>query len=582
MSRGDRRDAGPDADRPVATAADDDLARLDSTFVPEPDLADMATGSGIGEETSTSYGVAGWTLISRVTGLLRVIVAGAILGSTFFANIFQATNTLPNVAYNLMAGSVLSALAVPLVVAALDEHGIERARELLHRLVGVVLAGFAVIALGVIALSPIIVHLLTLGVPHADKGAAHKECWVLLFLVLPEIACYGIIALAVAAQNARGKFRLAAAAPAMENIGTITTLILVRQIFGPDTNHASTGYLVFLGVGASMAVVLHAAIQLYGAWRVGLPLWPGWGWKDPVVRALARRFVPAVGTATLDASWLFILIVAAGVVPGGVVALQVGINFYYLPVALSAKAVGTVLLPRLSREALHNKLREFRETYDRGISWAWFVAVPAALTLLVSSKPIADAIAFGSMRDNHGVALLSASIASLGIALVGATMYEFSKQACYARHDVVPPLIGCVVMVTVVLIGSPLSAMLSGAAVLVGLGLTVTVGEFVRAFISDRAARKGTHRQGASRFGTLVRHCGVSVATIVPMSILGRAVQNAIGGHIGAVIGVAVGAGGGLIAYLAVQSLLGAQELPPRLQIGARRRRAVAEAAGAA
>jgi putative peptidoglycan lipid II flippase len=259
-----------------------------------------------------------------------------------------------------------------------------------------------------------------------------------------------------------------------------------------------------------------------------------------------------------------------------VVALQVGINFYYLPVALSAKAVGTVLLPRLSREALHNKLREFRETYDRGISWAWFVAVPAALTLLVSSKPIADAIAFGSMRNNHGVALLSASIASLGIALVGATMYEFSKQACYARHDVVPPLIGCVVMVTVVLIGSPLSAMLSGAAVLVGLGVTVTFGEFVRAWISDRAARKGTHRQGASRFGTLVRHCGVSVATIVPMSILGRAVQNAIGGHIGAVIGVAVGAGGGLIAYLAVQSLLGAQELPPRLQI--RRRPEVAAA----
>jgi putative peptidoglycan lipid II flippase len=566
MSRGDRRDARPDADHPVATAGDDDLARLDRTFVPEPDLADMATGSGIGEETSTSYGVAGWTLISRVTGLLRVIVAGAILGSTFFANIFQATNTLPNVAYNLMAGSVLSALAVPIIVAALDEHGIERARELLHRLVGVVLAGFAVIALAVIALSPIIVHLLTLGVPHADKGAAHKECWVLLFLVLPEIACYGIIALAVAAQNARGKFRLAAAAPAMENIGTITTLILVRQIFGPDTSHASTGYLVFLGIGASLAVVLHAAIQLYGAWRVGLPLWPGWGWKDPVVRALARRFVPAVGTATLDASWLFALIVAAGVVPGGVVALQVGINFYYLPVALSAKAVGTVLL---------------RETYDRGISWAWFVAVPAALTLLVSSKPIADAIAFGSMRENHGVALLSASIASLGIALVGATMYEFSKQACYARHDVIPPLVGCVLMVGVVVIGSPLSATLRGAAVLVGLGITVTIGEMGRAFITDRAARKGTRRQGASRITTLIRHCGVAVATIIPASILGRAVQDAIGGHIGAVVGVAIGAGGGLVAYVAVQSLLGAQELPPRLQIGERRRRAVAEAQAA-
>ena len=66
--------------------------------------------------------------------------------------------------------------------------------------------------------------------------------------------------------------------------------------------------------------------------------------------------VPAAGTATLEAGWLFILIVAAGTVPGGVVAIQIGINFYYLPVALSAKSVGTVLLPRLSREALHDRL----------------------------------------------------------------------------------------------------------------------------------------------------------------------------------------------------------------------------------
>ena len=147
-------------------------------------------------------------------------------------------------------------------------------------------------------------------------------------------------------------------------------------------------------------------------------------------------------------------------------------------------------------------------------------------------------------------------------------MYEFAKQACYARHDVVPPLVGCAVMVGLVLIGSPLSAALDGAAVLVGLGLTVTAGEMARSIISDRAARKGTQRQGPSRIGTLIRHCGIAAATIVPMAILGRVVQDAIGGHIGAVIGVGVGAGGWLLAYLAVQSLLGAQELPPRLQIG--------------
>src|SRR6266700_2764292 len=120
-------------------------------------------------------------------------------------------------------------------------------------------------AAGVVTLfSPVIVHLLTLGVHDPSELAdARRECWVLLFLVLPQIGLYGLIALAIAAQNARGHFTLAAGAP-------------------------------------TLAVALHASAQCWGAARVGLPLWPGWGWNDPTVRALSRRLAPAIGTATLD------------------------------------------------------------------------------------------------------------------------------------------------------------------------------------------------------------------------------------------------------------------------------------------
>src|SRR6185295_17321189 len=118
-----------------------------------------------------TFGVAGWTLVSRVSGLARVAVAGATLGPTFFANIFQATNTVPNITYNLMAGSLLTTLIVPAFVEALDEHGIERARELARNLTGVVIAGFAAASLVVLAFGPVLVRLLTLGVGnHADAA----------------------------------------------------------------------------------------------------------------------------------------------------------------------------------------------------------------------------------------------------------------------------------------------------------------------------------------------------------------------------------------------------------------------------
>jgi putative peptidoglycan lipid II flippase len=259
-------------------------------------------------------------------------------------------------------------------------------------------------------------------------------------------------------------------------------------------------------------------------------------------------------------------------VPGGVIALQIGLNFYYLPVALSAKAVGTVLLPRMAREARQERLAAFRETYDRGISWAWFVAVPAALTLVLMSHPIAGSIAFGEMRTNDGIALLSAALASIGLALLGATMYEFAKQACYARHYVIAPLVGCAAMMACVLVGSLVSAQLpKGPAVLVGLGLTITVGQIACSLISDRAARRGTHSQGVSRVRVLGRHVTTAIVTIGPAALLTRALETAIGDHIGSILAVGIGAGLGLVAYAGVQAALGAPELPERLQRGKRR-----------
>ena len=577
-----RRDSGS---RAADGAERDNDARIDTladTDIPPEALAmpelvvGLDTGASLNDDTAKSFGVAGWTFFSRATGLLRVMVAGAILGPTFFANIFQATNTIPNLTYNLMAGSLLTELIIPILIVELDHKGLAQTRRLLRQIVGVVLAGFTAVALLVVLASPLIVRLLTFGVHGSpvEVANARTECWVLLFLVLPQIGLYGVVAAATAAQNARGKFALASAAPAIENLGLIATLIFVSIVFGRDTTNVSNGYLFCLGTGATMSVALHTAVQCFGAARCGLPLWPSFKWNHPAIGALVRRAIPAAGTASLDASWLFIIIVAAGTVPGGVVAIQIGINFYYMPVALSAKAAGTVLLPRLSREALHNKLVEFRETYDLGISWSWFVAVPASLTLIVTSRPIAQAIAFGEMRRHDGIALLSAAIAGLGLALLFATMFEFAKQTCYARHDVRAPLVGCAAMVALLLVGSPVAAKtLDGPRMLFGLGLLVTCGELIRALITDRAARMGTHPQGASLLHALVRHAGVAVLTIGPGALLGRAIEHALRGHahLGAVAGVVIGVGAGLVAYLVVQSLLNAPELPENLRFSSRR-----------
>ena len=78
---------------------------------------------------SDSLSVAVWTLVSRITGVLRGITIAAVLGATYFANTFQFTNSLPNlVFYGLLAGSMFSSLLVPALVGHIDSGTGQRKR----------------------------------------------------------------------------------------------------------------------------------------------------------------------------------------------------------------------------------------------------------------------------------------------------------------------------------------------------------------------------------------------------------------------------------------------------------------------
>jgi len=517
------------------------------------------------EETSQALGVAGWTLVSRITGLARVAVVGATLGPTFFANIFQATNTVPNLTYNLMAGSLLAALFVPALVRALEHEGARAARRLAQGLLTVVIVGFSLAGAVVVGLGPLIVYLLTLGIRDGATAAqARGQAWALLLLVVPQIILYGVAAVGVAAQNARRRFALAAAAPAVENLGLIVTLVLVAYWFGAglDTEAVTTQEIVVLGVGSTLAVAAHAGLQLVGAARAGMPLWPAWGWRDPAVRDIARRIIPSIGTATIEAGRIFALVVVAGTVRGGVVALQIGINFYNLPLALGSRAIGTVLMPRLSSESVHGKFDGFGRTYSRGLAQAWFVAVPASVALVLFARPIAEALSFGQLGRGNGTALVTASIAGMGIALVGAATYEIARQATYARLDVRSPLVAGLVQFVVVLAAISVVATASeGAVTLLCLGLAVTVGDLIRAVLVDRAARRGIPNCAHPPWRTLGRQLAVTAIAIVPATVLTRFVLAVIGGQAGAIAGVALGCLTGLVGYLALQAHLGAPEL---------------------
>ena len=172
-----------------------------------------------GQVTADSRSVAVWTILSRVTGFARVIVISAVLGPTFFGNLFQSANQLPWVLYELAVGSLLASLFVPPLVAHLDRGDTLRTQQLARRFLGLVLVGFGAVTILVIVLSPLLAQLLGIGVHGADDHARFIDAAIpLLVLTSLQLVGYGFISTGVAVQNAHGRFGFAAAAPAIENL----------------------------------------------------------------------------------------------------------------------------------------------------------------------------------------------------------------------------------------------------------------------------------------------------------------------------------------------------------------------------
>ena len=163
-----------------------------------------------------------WTLVSRMTGLARILVLGAVLGATYLGNTYQGMNALPNlVYYQILAGSLFVSLLVPPLMRHIREGDPERADTLVRGFFGGVLVLGVIAMAAIMVAAPLILHVFSLGVSDSHSAAEQRRVGlVLLLLFAPQIPLYVIAGTGAAVMNAYGRFALAAGAPTIETSGS--------------------------------------------------------------------------------------------------------------------------------------------------------------------------------------------------------------------------------------------------------------------------------------------------------------------------------------------------------------------------
>ncbi len=529
------------------------------------------SGRGVGEAAPVRLGrsalvMAVGTTLSRLTGLGKFIAVAFALGVTEsrLADSYNIANLLPNVIYELVLGGVLSSVFIPVVVQELRTRRQDEAWESVSALVCVsmtVLVGLSVV---VVVAAPAIIHLFTLRLSDVDAARQQDVGTFFLRVFAPQVAFYGLAAIAGALLNAHDRFAVPMFAPILNNLVVIATCLAFSAVVHGTPTDASissqTGAKVLLAVGTTAGVVVMALAhwpfvrRLPG--RLGLRLHFG----HPVVRKLGRLSSWTLLYVVINQIGFGIILVLANGVQGGASAFVLAFAFFQLPYGIVAVSIMTALVPTLAARHVEGDIDGFRSFLAGGLRATFLVLLPATAGYLVLSRPLIQALLQHGVASSASTPVVSSVLNMFALGLVPFSAFLVLLRAFYARQDARTP-----VAVNVASTGSQVAfaLILFPHLEIRGLALAHSLSYLVAALVAG--AVLGRRLGGLETLHTLRELGKVAVATLLAAgAMLGT--QAAVRGLIGpgggrAVVEVIVAGGLGVIVFVGAARAVGAEDL---------------------
>ena len=412
--------------------------------------------------------VGAWTMASRLLGFLRDILIAALLGAGPAADAFFVALRLPNLFRRLFGEGAFSAAFIPEYAGRLrnDDAAAHELAEDVTALMVVWLFGLTVIGL---VFMPYVLDLLAPGF-RADP-AKFSLAVRLSRITFPYLWLICLCALFSGVLNARGRFTAAAAAPLLFNICIIGALLLLRQS-GLATSAALAYGVAAAGI-AQFAMLGHALVKAGAPIRLIRPR------LSPGARLVLRRLGPGLIGAGVTQLNLTVDTIIASLLPGGTVSvLYYADRVNQLPLGVIGTALGTALLPALSRQLRHGALAEARFTLNRAIEAGLLLTLPGAAALGVIALPVMRTLFDHGAFSLHDAQRSASALIAYAAGLPAFVLVKLFAPGFFARGDTKTPVKIGVVAVTLNL---ALNLMLMHPLQQVGVALSTTIAAWFNA-----------------------------------------------------------------------------------------------------
>jgi putative peptidoglycan lipid II flippase len=477
---------------------------------------------------------------SRLFGLARDMVIAAQLGTSDAADAYLAAFRIPDLIFALIAGGALASAFIPTFASYLARDDREGAWRLASGVINLLLVATSAAAALAALFAPALIYALVPG--FGPEKHTLTVSLVRVMLICPVV--FGVSGLVMGILNAQQQFLLPGLAPSAYNIGIILGAWLLIPMIGP----------IGAAIGAVAGALLHLLVQLPGLVRCKMRYTPMLSLRDPGVRQVLWLMGPRVfGLAVVQINFLVEANLASRLGTGAVAALNYAFRVMLLPQGVFAQSVATAAFPTFAEQAARGQKDAMREALAATLRAIFFVAIPAAVGLLVLRVPLVQALFERGKFQDTSTEAVALALMFYAPGLVAHSGIEIATRAFYALHDTRTPVyIGMAAMMANVVF----SLSLIGPMKIAGLALANSTAAFIELtlllwFIRPRVGGLGGARTWAA-LGKATLSALAMAAAVWAFLVFAPVFSAILRGVIGVIVGSAV--------YALASLLVGADE----------------------
>lgn len=375
--------------------------------------------------------ISSMTLVSRILGFVRDAVIARFFGAGLYTDAFFVAFRLPNLLRRLFAEGAFAQAFVPILGEYRAARTVEETRALIDHVATTLGAVLIVVsAIGIVA-APLIIYVTAPGfASSADKFAITVQ---LLRITFPYIFFISLTSLAGGILNTWSRFSVPAFTPTLLNISFIVFALWLAPYFDPPV--LALAWAVFAGG------VLQLIFQLPFLARIGVLPRIRFKLKDPGVWRIITLMGPAVfGVSIGQISLLINTIFASFLVTGSVSWLYYADRLMEFPTGLLGVALGTILLPSLTRSFADQTGDEYSKLLDWGLRLTFLLALPCALALALLAVPLIATLFYHGAFNVQDVAMTRNALVAYSVGLLGLILVKVLAPGFYARQNFRTPV----------------------------------------------------------------------------------------------------------------------------------------------